>query len=164
MRHIERSQKAERTFVEVTSRRHFVHPAIGLLTLVLSGIALAGCQTIPANPRVSQISPEELRAKLDHQDPLLLVFAYTRTYFAVARIEGAMPSEDLRASIPSLPRDVEIVLYCGCPHDKASYELATELRAVGFTHVKVLHGGIFAWLNAGYELAPPSRDLTAVSY
>ena len=133
---------------------------VAATALMLSAFALAGCQTGPAPSKASEVSPQELREKLEHHAPVLLVFAYTRTYFARARIEGAIPAEELRARIPTLAKDVEIILYCGCPKDQASHELAAELETAGFSNVGILQGGILAWINGGYTLAPPSQELS----
>jgi len=94
--------------------------------------------------------------------PALLVFAYTREYFPKARIDGAIPSEEFRQNMSSLPKETEIILYCGCPKDQASHDLARELVASGFSNVRILRGGVLAWIRAGYTLAadpaPVSRQ------
>jgi rhodanese-related sulfurtransferase len=145
---------------EQNARQGGLSTGIAPIALVLSAFALAGCQTVPAQSKVSEVSPQELREKLDHHAPVLLVFAYTQVYFARARIEGAIPAEELRARIPTLAKDVEIILYCGCPKDQASHELAEELTAADFSNVRILDGGILAWINAGNTLAPPSQELS----
>lgn len=134
--------------------------ALGLTATVLF---LAGCQTLPATAPAQEISAQELRAKLDAHVPLTLVFAAKRSYFAGAAIPGAMASEDFEKSTASLPKDREIVVYCGCPKDEAAHHLADELQAQGFVNVKLLQGGIYSWLNAGYDLAPRARELTALT-
>jgi rhodanese-related sulfurtransferase len=125
-------------------------------------LVLVGCQALPAASPSREISAQELRAKLDTQTPMTLVFASKRSYFANAAIQGAIPEEEFRERIPTLPKDSDIVLYCGCPQDAGSLKLAAELRKQGFVNVKVLQGGIYAWLNAGFELTK-SRELTAVT-
>jgi len=125
-------------------------------------LVLVGCQAVPAASRASGISAQELRAKLDSQSPMTLVFAAKRSYFAGAAISSAIPQEEFQERIPTLPKDSDIVLYCGCPQDAGSLHLAAELRRLGFINVKVLEGGIYAWLNAGFELTK-SRELTALT-
>jgi rhodanese-related sulfurtransferase len=137
-----------------------VRTRVAPMALLISGFALVGCQTVPAESKASEVSPQGLREKLEHHAPVLLVFAYTRTYFASARIEGAIPAEELRARIPTLAKDAELILYCGCPKDQASHELAGELELAGFTNVGILRGGILAWINAGNELAPQPSELS----
>ena len=132
---------------------------VAAMALMLSAFAPAGRQSVPAESKASEVSPQELREKLEHHAPVLLVFATTRTSFARARIEGAIPAEELRARIPTLAKDAEIILYCGCPKDQASHELAAELETAGFPNVGILQGGILAWINGGYTLAPPSQEL-----
>lgn len=67
----------------------------------------------------------------------------------------------LRKGVQSLRRDQSILLYCGCcpwsrcPNIKPAYEA---LRAMGFTHVRVMHiANNFGtdWVTKGY---PTTRD------
>src|SRR5260221_5123881 len=134
-----------------------------ILGLAAGALILAGCQTMPATSPTPEISAQELRAKLDAHDPMILVFAAKRSYFTGAAIPGAIASEEFRQRASSLPKDREIVLYCGCPKDEASHHMAAELRAEWFVNVKLLQGGIFSWLNAGYDLVPRAAELSALT-
>ncbi len=131
-----------------------------VLGLAVGALVLAGCQALPAATPTPEISAQELRARMDAHVPMLLVFAAKRSYFTGAVIPGAIPSESFREKAPSLAKDTKIVLYCGCPQDEASHHLAAELRAEGFVNVQLLQGGIYSWLNAGYDLAPRAAELT----
>jgi rhodanese-related sulfurtransferase len=105
------------------------------------------------------MSAEEVREKLEAHAPLLLVSACSGSAFSKGHIEGAVPVEDFRTMLPEISRNTEIILYCSCSGEKAARELARELEGAGFTRVRILRGGIYSWIRAGYELASgPGRD------
>lgn len=49
----------------------------------------------------------------------------------------------------ALPAAKDLVLYCDCPDDAASAAVAQALKAKGFANVKILRGGLKAWMEAG---------------
>jgi hypothetical protein len=74
---------------------------------------------------------------------------------------GSKPEglEKLKAAVEALPRDREIVLYCGCcpwdrcPNVRPAMDL---LKQMGFTHVKALYlpeNFKTDWLDKGYPFA-----------
>jgi rhodanese-related sulfurtransferase len=128
-----------------------------LPALLLGALALGACHAAPtlASP-VTEVSPEEVRESLEGHAPVLLVSACRGGAFSKGHIEGAIPVEDFRAMIPELSRNTAIILYCSCTGDKAARELAQELLGFRFTRVRILSGGIYAWIRAGYELASES--------
>jgi rhodanese-related sulfurtransferase len=71
---------------------------------------------VPPAVRIARISPEELKAKLDHTDSVLVVDL--RHALDVqgepTGIPGAvhMDPSELEAPQAALPRDREVVLYC----------------------------------------------------
>jgi membrane protein DedA with SNARE-associated domain/rhodanese-related sulfurtransferase len=50
-------------------------------------------------------------------------------------------------------RDAEIVVFCACPNEVSAARVARGLRQAGFRHVRPLHGGIDAWIDAGLPIA-----------
>jgi 3-mercaptopyruvate sulfurtransferase SseA len=52
------------------------------------------------------------------------------------------------------------VLYCTCPSEASAARVARILMSHGFKRVRPLHGGLDAWLAAGYsvEFAPPADN------
>jgi membrane protein DedA with SNARE-associated domain/rhodanese-related sulfurtransferase len=50
-------------------------------------------------------------------------------------------------------RDAEIVVFCACPNEVSAARVARGLRQAGFRHVRPLHGGIDAWIDAGLPVA-----------
>jgi membrane protein DedA with SNARE-associated domain/rhodanese-related sulfurtransferase len=48
----------------------------------------------------------------------------------------------------------KLVIYCSCPNEVSAAWMTTQLTKSGFTNVLPLRGGIDAWRDAGYTLAP----------
>jgi rhodanese-related sulfurtransferase len=70
------------------------------------------------------------------------------------RIPGArhVPLQAVGESARELPRDRDIILYCTCPNEASAAEAAKLLMNGGFTRVRPLHGGLDAWIAAGYAV------------
>ena len=70
-------------------------------------------------------------------------------------IPGALhvPIPDVARLLKELPRDREIILYCTCPSEASAARVAKVLMNHGFKRVRPLHGGLDAWIAAGYGVA-----------
>jgi membrane protein DedA with SNARE-associated domain/rhodanese-related sulfurtransferase len=70
-------------------------------------------------------------------------------------IPGALriPVADINEHLAQLPRDRDIVLYCSCPNEASAAKVARLLLDQGFKRVRPLHGGLEAWLAAGYLIS-----------
>lgn len=70
-------------------------------------------------------------------------------------IPGALhvPLPDVARLLKELPRDREVILYCTCPSEASAARVAKILMNHGFKHVRPLHGGLDAWVAAGYGVA-----------
>jgi membrane protein DedA with SNARE-associated domain/rhodanese-related sulfurtransferase len=66
----------------------------------------------------------------------------------------AITLADVDEQIGHLPRDREIVLYCTCPNEASAAQVARVLMRHGFSRVRPLHGGLDAWIAAGYAAEP----------
>ena len=57
----------------------------------------------------------------------------------------------------SLPKDKPIILYCDCPDDGESAEMAEEILGLnaGYdpVNIEVLWKGYYRWIELGYPLA-----------
>lgn len=102
-------------------------------------------------PDVRQVSTEALQEQLRSQDAQpILIDVRNPDEYAVSRIGDAIniaPEETDFAALDSLSRDAPIVTYCSIGY--RSSEMATRLKAAGFTNVSNLEGSIFKWANEG---------------
>jgi thiosulfate/3-mercaptopyruvate sulfurtransferase len=140
-------------------------PLLALLFwLVIAPFARAADST-----NMKTLSPEDLVHTLAGKGakPLLLQVGshmlYVQAHIPASEYVGAGNMQEgiqrLRQRVSSLPKNTEIVLYCGCcpwshcPNVNPAYEA---LRQLGFTNVKVLY---FAnnfgadWVDKGYPIA-----------
>lgn len=71
-------------------------------------------------------------------------------------IPGAkrIPPQDVLEKPSLIPRNEDIVVYCTCPGDKTSRMVLRRARALGFTRIKFLTGGLAAWKTKGYPVEP----------
>jgi hypothetical protein len=144
--------------------------ALGLLMFV--EVAAAGPEHRSANsiPQGDLIEPADFARALTATagpKPLILQVGF-RTLYVQAHIPNSEyvgpANEDsgldsLRKRVAAVPKDSSVVIYCGCcpwtrcPNVAAAYDA---LRALGFTHVKVLHiAEDFGtnWADKGYPVA-----------
>lgn len=118
------------------------------------------------------ITAEELKARLDAGEALLLVDAMPRedSYakehlpgalcfpFPIADMQdwdvAAMNGEDTSTYIAFLGEDRTrpIVVYCGFTRCKRSHNAALWARRLGYTNVLRFPGGLHAWKGLGYPL------------
>ena len=110
--------------------------------------------------RMAKITVEELRQKQEAGDPILILDL--RSNASVEEdpllIAGAvhLTPDDVEKRRSEFPRDKEIVVYCACPNEVTSARVALLLRKNGFMHVRPLLGGIDAWREQKYPMAPGS--------
>lgn len=64
----------------------------------------------------------------------------------------AMDIGEVAARLGELPRESEIVFYCSCPNEVSAAQVAKKLIRLGYTRVRPLHGGLDAWVAAGFEV------------
>src|SRR6266581_4789298 len=64
----------------------------------------------------------------------------------------AMDMAEVDQRLEQLPADRDIIFYCTCPNEASAAQVAKKLIELGYTRVRPLHGGLDAWLAAGYEV------------
>jgi rhodanese-related sulfurtransferase len=97
---------------------------------------------------VSEITPAELKRRLDRNDRPLLLDVRQDWETRLCRLPDAVhiPIEELELRTEELDRDDEIVVYCH--QGVRSAAVAEYLRQLGFRDVKNLSGGLDAWARA----------------
>jgi rhodanese-related sulfurtransferase len=101
---------------------------------------------------ISEISPRQLKARLERPDAPLILDVREPEELALARLPHAVhiPMGDLPQRLSELDPEREIVVVCH--HGIRSAQVAIYLARAGFERVSNLAGGIDAWA----EEADPS--------
>ena len=138
-------------------------------TVILAGFFLGGARTQDFIPQEDLIQPKALAGQLQaaHQPGFTVLFVGFPVMYRSAHIPGAIlagPGSKpeglamLKKTALHLPRNSEIVLYCGCcpfircPNVKPAY---ITLREMGFSHIKVLELDTnfhTDWVAKGYPI------------
>jgi adenylyltransferase/sulfurtransferase len=94
---------------------------------------------------IPQITPTELKQRLDRGDDLFLLDVREQVEREICNIGGELiPKDTVSQHIDRLPRDKEIVVYCRS--GGRSQAVAQELKAKhGFQNVSNLAGGMLRW-------------------
>jgi rhodanese-related sulfurtransferase len=92
-----------------------------------------------------EITPQEVKSRLDRGEKLLLVDVREPWEHAQCRIEGAelIPMGTIPANLQKLDSDEDVVFYCH--HGMRSLDVANWLRAQGVARAKSMAGGIDRW-------------------
>ena len=106
--------------------------------------------------RMARISVDDLYRLIDSgsQPVVVDVRSHIARSLQPHRIPGALlvPLEAVEGHVKDLPRDRDIILYCTCPNESSAAHAAKQLMQHGFTRVRPLHGGLDAWIAAGYAV------------
>jgi len=96
---------------------------------------------------MTDISPPDLKARLDRKDPLVLLDVREDWETALCRLENAthIPIEEIEFRTAELDQADDIVVYCH--HGVRSAAVASFLRQQGFKAVN-LQGGLDQWARA----------------
>ncbi|HMU53782.1 MAG TPA: DedA family protein/thiosulfate sulfurtransferase GlpE [Nitrospira sp.] len=99
--------------------------------------------------RMSKISVDELKQRLDAGDPITVVDVRHQLSLELdpETIPGALNLllEEVDHRHHEIPRDRDIVLYCTCPNEVSSARTALLLKKKGIHRVRPLEGGLDAW-------------------
>jgi membrane protein DedA with SNARE-associated domain/rhodanese-related sulfurtransferase len=108
--------------------------------------------------RMARIDVDELYRLMDGKPAPVVVDVRSATARSVEprQIPGSLhvPLDALDRHVGHLPRDRDIVVYCTCPNEASAAQVAKLLMNQGFTRVRPLHGGLDAWIAAGYSFEP----------
>jgi len=107
-----------------------------------------------AKTRVRETNVDEVKARMDRGDKVLLVDVREESEFAKDHLPGAIHlgkgviERDIEERVPDLNR--EMILYCGGGYRSAL--AADNLQKMGYTNVISMDGGIREWREKGYPL------------
>ena len=104
------------------------------------------------------ITPEALHELLaSNQEVLLFDVRLPLDFLADSQIiPGAIrvPPKEVRENPSLIPREKDTIVYCTCPSDKTSLVIVQKARALQFSRIRFLKGGLDAWKTLGYPVEP----------
>ena len=100
----------------------------------------------------NDLSPAELRRRLDAAEPLQLVDVRETPEFAASRLAGThlIPLGEIVSRAAEIDRSRPLVLICRS--GKRSGDARQKLAALGFSDIACLSGGLTAWEAAGFAV------------
>jgi rhodanese-related sulfurtransferase len=104
------------------------------------------------------ITREQLKRKIDAREDFVLIDVLSRESYQREHLPGAVNipvNEVNEESVARLPKDKDIVVYCGSFECMASSMAARKIEELGFTRVIDFEGGIADWKEAGYPVEKP---------
>lgn len=117
---------------------------------LVSGIALAW-PMIQSKRAGASITCTQAVQMMNHQHAILIDIrpgdAFSAGHIPQAR---SIPATEIEKKAASLPKNKPLILVCD--FGRAAGSAAVRLRALGFTEVSVLGGGMRAWSTAGLPL------------
>jgi glyoxylase-like metal-dependent hydrolase (beta-lactamase superfamily II)/rhodanese-related sulfurtransferase len=118
----------------------------------LSGGIMAWLMSGRAVEQLEQTAPQQLKAQLEKSN-IRIIDVRTPAEWEGGRINWAehVPLSDILAKrFPEAEKNEALVLQCGSGY--RSNIAASIMKQAGYTNVKSLAGGIFAWSNAGFPV------------
>ena len=137
---------------------------LGTSLLILIALALAVYVAYKLDQRrrflkalsIKRITPEELKAKIDANENILIVDTRNRLDRNTdpVRIPGAFHilPEHVEFQRQDIDFNREIVIYCTCPNEATSARVAVKLRRMGLKRVQPLQGGLDVWRERNLPL------------
>ena len=123
------------------------HPTVtGLIDYEqFCGVAAGG--QAPTGPDVPEVTPVGLKARLDRQDPVVLLDVREPQEYDICRIPGSLliPLGDLPKRVVELDSSRDIIV--NCKSGVRSAKAVAFLRDAGFTRAWNLTGGILGWID-----------------
>src|SRR6202042_638792 len=132
---------------------------IGLVLLCVVIVSVVGWYVLRLRARreveAKSIEPEALYALMNAKQVLLYDVRQPLDFLAHAEIiPGAMriPPKDIAERTASFSRDQNSVIYCTGGDHQTMRMVLGKARALNFTRVKILKGGLAAWKAKGYPV------------
>jgi NADPH-dependent 2,4-dienoyl-CoA reductase/sulfur reductase-like enzyme/rhodanese-related sulfurtransferase len=94
---------------------------------------------------VSFLTPKDVKKKMEKKEDFIFLDVRAPFEFEEIKLPNSIniPLGMLREKTGELPKDKEIITFCKI--SLRGYEAALILASYGFTNIKVMEGGIFAW-------------------
>jgi membrane protein DedA with SNARE-associated domain/rhodanese-related sulfurtransferase len=148
--------------IEVIAR-HAAHLGIGLVVLVVAafggwiGWKFIRRRRFIRQLRVDRITARELKDKMDAGEEVVIVDLRGPLDFEEDpdMIPGAVHLEihDIEHVTEQLAQAPEVVLYCTCPNEATSAQIARQLKTKGVRKIRPLAGGLDGWRELGYPVS-----------
>jgi rhodanese-related sulfurtransferase len=131
--------------------------ALGILILLIFGWIIMRRLRAKRKIEANSIEPEALYAQLNAKQVLLYDVRQPLDFLAHPEIiPGAtrIAPKDIAEQTASFSRDQNSVIYCTGGDDETFQMVLGKARALNFTRVKLLKGGLAAWKAKGYPVEP----------
>ena len=106
--------------------------------------------------RIARISVDELKQSMDAGCEVMIVDLRGPVDRAADpyTIPGSLQIavEELELRHHEIPRDRDVILYCACPNEVTSAQMAVMLKRRGIKRVRPLVGGVESWRASNYPL------------
>jgi rhodanese-related sulfurtransferase len=133
--------------------------AAGVCILII-GLIVLRRQRAKREIETHSVDPEVLYELLQAKQVLLYDVRQPLDFLAHPEIiPGAtrIAPKDIAEQTASFPRDHNAVIYCTGGDDQTSHMVLGKARALNFTRVKLLKGGLAAWKEKGYPVEASSE-------
>jgi rhodanese-related sulfurtransferase len=139
--------------------------AVGVtaLCVLILGWILVRRQRAKRHVEANSIEPEALYELLKANRILLYDVRQPLDFLAYPEIiPGAMriAPKDIAEETASFSRDQNSVVYCTGADHETSHMVLGKARALNFTRVKLLRGGLIAWKAKGYPVEPYTESFS----
>ena len=123
------------------------HPTIHALIDYDQFCGVVPAQAQPTAGAIPAVTVEELKAKLDRGDGMVVLDVREPNEYQICRIAGStlIPLGELPSRTAELDRDRELIVHCKMGGRSA--KAVALLQERGFTRVRNLTGGILAWID-----------------
>ncbi len=107
------------------------------------------CGVVPQSEedadKISQITPIELKERMDKGDNLVLLDIREEIETRICKIEGSVhiPMQEIPSRLSELEMHSDLIIYC--KSGERSYAVSEFLKKSGFSRVANLYGGTLAW-------------------
>ena len=113
--------------------------------------------------RIARITVDELKQLMDAGCEVMIVDLRRPSDLAADpyTIPGSLQIavEDLELRHHEIPRDRDVILYCACPNEVTSAQMAVMLKRRGIKRVRPLAGGVESWRASNYPLTQLSEKV-----